>query len=73
MEEDDIEYEKTLLGASVDWCNVMGGNKTGVVTRMEEKVPENLRTGGCNAHHVSNTIQAMVNVFDPDMKEDLVN
>ena len=73
LEEDKIEYEKTMLGASTDWCNVMGGVKTGVVTRMEEMVPELLRTGGCNAHHVSNAIQAMVNLFDPDLKDALVN
>ena len=73
LEEDKIDFEKTMLGASTDWCSVMGGVETGVVKRMERKVPELLRTGGCNAHHVGNSIQAMVNMFDPDLKDALVN
>ena len=73
FEDDGIEYEKKMISTMTDWCAVMGGGKTGVNKRLEDKVPQLLVTGGCPAHHVGNTIKAMVKAFDPDLKDALVN
>ena len=73
FEEDGIEYEKTLISTSTDWCSVMGGGISGVNKRISDQVPQLLVTGGCPAHHIGNTIKAMVKAFDPDLKDALVN
>ena len=56
-----------------DWCSVMGGINNGVAKKLSDKIPELTSTGGCPAHHIGNTIQAMVRTFDPDLKDALVN
>ena len=73
FEADGIDYKKKLIGTMTDWCSVMSGGKSGVNKRLEDEVPELFVSGGCPAHHVGNTIKAMVKTFDPDLKDALVN
>ena len=73
FQADGIDYKKKMIGTMTDWCSVMSGSLSGVNKRLEDEVPELFVSGGCPAHHVGNTIKAMVKAFDPDMKDALVN
>ena len=73
FEDDGIDYRKKLVGTMTDWCSVMSGSQAGVNKKLEDVIPELFVSGGCPAHHIGNTIKAMVKVFDPDMKDALVN
>ena len=73
LEDDMIDYEKTMISTMTDWCSVMAGSNTGANKRLSDKIPELIVTGGCPAHHIGNTIQAFVKTFDPDLKDALVN
>ena len=73
FEEDDIDYKATLIDVGMDGCSTMQGKKSGVITRLLERVPQLISTGSCNSHNCSNTMQHSTEAFDPDMKNALVD
>ena len=73
FEADGIDCKKAMIGTMTDWCAVMSGSLTGVNKRLEDEIPQLFVSGGCPAHHLGNTIKAMVKIFDPDLKDALVN
>ena len=73
FEEDGIDYKAKLIDVGMDGCSTMQGCKSGVITRLVEKVPQLVSTGSCNSHNCSNAMQHSTQAFDPDMKSALVD
>ena len=73
FDEDGIDYKAKLVDVGMDGCSTMQGHKSGVITRLVEKVPQLVSTGSCNSHNCSNAMQHSTQAFDPDMKSALVD
>ena len=73
FEEDGIDYKAKLIDVGMDGCSTMQGHKSGVITRLVDRVPQLVPTGSCNSHNCSNTMQLSTQSFDPDMKSALVD
>ena len=73
FDEDSIDYKAKLVDVGMDGCSTMQGHKSGVITRLVEKVPQLVSTGSCNSHNCSNAMQHSTQAFDPDVKSALVD
>ena len=71
--EDKIDFKSKLVDAATDGCSTMLGEKSGVIKRMKEEVPQLRSTGSCKSHNLSNTMQHATTAFDPDIKAALVD
>ena len=71
--DDGIDFKAKLIDVGMDGCSTMQGHKSGVITRLKEKVPQLVSTGSCNSHNCSNTMQHSTEAFDADMKNALVD
>ena len=66
--KDNIDYKGKLINLGMDGCNTMIGEKTGVITRLKDAIPQLKSDGSCNLHHMSNAEQHATTEFDPDIK-----
>ena len=71
--KDNIDYKGKLINLGMDGCNTMIGEKTGVITRLKNAIPQLKSDGSCNLHHMSNAEQHATTEFDPDIKKALVD
>ena len=71
--EDGIDFKSKMVDVGVDGCNTMIGERSGVVKRFQEIVPQMPSTGSCSAHNLANVMKHGVTSFDPDLKELLVD
>lgn len=61
-----------LIAVMSDSCNTMRGQKSGVIKRLQDELPQLLDLGGCSLHYIHNSVRYAVDELDSDI-EDIIS